>query len=190
MTPIIVRPLVSNVMVQTRGTPAGAAPSMAALGFLDGGHCLDPDHVGAARSEPQGLFAEGLNRILVCEVANGLHEVAGRACGSCDQDVALRPVGHRPGQPCRFPVELADPVCGAVQLQPVGGSSEAVGEDDVGARQRPWSRDWPWTPSGLSTFRSSGELPDSRPAEKRLVAVAPSATSTPLVVRRCLNRSV
>ena len=32
-----------------------------------------------------------------------------------------------------FPIEFADPVCGAVQFEPVGGSTEAVGEDDVGA---------------------------------------------------------
>ena len=103
------------------------------LGFLDGGHRLDPDHVRTARGESQGLFTEGPDRILVCEVADGPHDVAGRAHGPRDQDVALRPVGHRPGQHRGFPVEFADPVRGGVQFQPVRGSTEAVGEDDIGA---------------------------------------------------------
>ena len=116
------------------GQGGGLGAHDGGLHLVDGGDGLDPGEIGAAGGEALGLLGEGRCAFLDGQRPQRLKEIAGRAHGAGDDHVL--PSAFRDGAVGQLGgglVDLEDLVLGAVQLQPVGGAAEGVGEDDVRA---------------------------------------------------------
>jgi hypothetical protein len=128
--PIMVRPAVSKLMVQTTGRPVARAP----VGhLLEGVHGLYPQHVGAALGQRLGLFGIGGGALGHGQLAERHVHLAGRTHGAADHDIAAGFRDHLAGQARGGRVELGHPLGCAVQLQAVAGAAEGVGQNDVRA---------------------------------------------------------
>jgi hypothetical protein len=103
------------------------------LELLDRGDRLDPEHVGAALGQGRRLLGEGGLGVGLRQGTDRLQDLAGRAHGAGDDDLAPAFLARLTRQPGRGAVELGDPVLGPVQLEPVAGAAEGVGQDDVRA---------------------------------------------------------
>jgi hypothetical protein len=101
--------------------------------FIDGGHGFDPDHIDAAGFQAFDLLNKGCNGFVIGEGAERHQKIACRANRARDDNLARRLVGDGAGDFASLLVELVDPVLRVVQLEPVAGAAEAVGQDDVGA---------------------------------------------------------
>ena len=94
VTPIIVRPAVSKLIVPHQGMSGQGGGLGGGAVFLGRGHRLDPEHVGAAFLQPLGLFVEHLDGDGMGQRAHRLEDLAGRAHRARDDDRAARRIGH------------------------------------------------------------------------------------------------
>ena len=96
-------------------------------------HGLDPGDFGAARLQAVDLLGKGIDRLVVGERAERHQQFAGRSDRAGDDHLAAGFVGDAAGDFGGPLVELMHPVLRMMQLQPMAGAAEGVGEDDVGA---------------------------------------------------------
>ena len=112
----------------------GLGPGDRRLGLVARGHRLDPEHVGTTAREARRLFGERVARRLEAQRADGRHDLAGGPHAAGDDDLAPALVGDPAGNPRRRLVQFRDARFRLVQGEPVTVATEAVGENDVGAR--------------------------------------------------------
>ena len=124
MTPIIVWPRVSKVIVAMRAMPGRRLADAldGGLDLVEVGHRLDPDEVHAAGDERGRLLAEDVDRDLVVERAERRDDLAARADVAGDEGACRRRRRTSARSEDRGgPVELVDAVREAVQARAAAG---------------------------------------------------------------------
>ena len=133
VTPIMVRPWVSKVMVATTGRPVRAAPATAASSSSTAEIGLDPQHVAAAIRQSLRLLGERRLAGLPAQGPDRGEDLAGRPHRARDQDRPAGVVGDRPGKARRGAVQGADLRLRAMQAEAETIGAEAVGQNEIRA---------------------------------------------------------
>ena len=133
LTPIIVWPRVSKVIVVMSAIPGDDAPDAldGGLDLAQVGHRLDPDQVDPARHEGGGLLGEDVDRLVVVERAGRGEDRAARTDVARDERVAAGRVDLAAQEDRRGLVELRDTVLQPVQAEAHAVATERVGHEDL-----------------------------------------------------------
>ena len=123
--------------VEGAGIGVGQADADRRLGggadFVRRRHRLDPGDFGAACLQALDLLGEGVDRLVIGHGAERHQQFAGRADRAGHDHLAAGLVGDGAGDLGGALVQRVDAILRMMQLQPVAGAAEGVGEDDVGA---------------------------------------------------------
>ena len=140
-------------------------------------HRLDPDDVDAALLQALDLLDEHVDRLVLAHRPERREQIAGRPDRAGDDDPTAAPRRRPRGHSRPPPIEFARAPLEIVERQTSPVAAKTIGENDVGAGvdellvQRP---------DAIGMGRRStvqGCRPRSGPTSKRLVPVAPSASS-------------
>ena len=182
----MVRPLVSKLSVTTTGrsvviAPGTAASTSSAEDMVSIHSTSAPPAARACACSAKAAAASSM-----VSGAERHDQLAGGADRARDHDRPAGRIGDTAGDLGGGQVELGDPVLGLVQLEPMPGAAEAVGEDDVGAGLDEAAMHVGDALGMQRRSRARGCRRSTRPRANRPVPMPPSASSTGL---RCQQRS-
>ena len=134
VSPIMVRPALSKLRGSTDANVKSARGLDRSLQLIGGRDGFDPDQIDPAFDQPLDLLGKAGDRIRALKLAKRRQNFSGRSDRPGDQHAAAGLVRHLPGQLRRAAVQRSDLIIEAMELKPVPGAAEGVGQEQVAAR--------------------------------------------------------